>query len=312
MFHLSKGRYKMSEAMIVAGMTLRDAALAIAEVLPGYYAEARERRAMSEMLLQHITGLSQTNYLLDHKVRQLSDTEAVWLRQALERLAHDEPIQYILGVAPFGSFDLAVGKGVLIPRPETAELCELILARHAVTEAPLRLLDVGCGSACIPIYIGSHRPSWQIYAMDQSEQALHYAEQNIRQMGVAVQLFHGDLFAWCQGKGIPAKLPPIDLLVSNPPYIPECDQATMRPNVLEGEPREALFVPDADPLRYYHALVVLVPRIRSPHAPCTLYCETHHKLAHEVAALCEQAGATSSEVLLDLTGRERFVQATFQ
>ena len=293
-------------------MTLRDAALAIAEALPGYYAEARERRAMSEMLLQHITGLSQTSYLLDHKVRQLSDTEAAWLRQALERLAHDEPIQYILGVAPFGSFDLAVGRGVLIPRPETAELCELILARHAVTEAPLRLLDVGCGSACIPIYIGSHRPSWQIYAMDQSEQALHYAEQNIRQTGVAVQLFHGDLFAWCQGKGIPAKFPPIDLLVSNPPYIPECDQATMRPNVLEGEPREALFVPDADPLRYYRALVVLVPRIRSPHAPCMFYCETHHKLAHEVAVLCEQAGATSSEVLKDLTGRERFVQATFQ
>lgn len=298
--------------MIVAGMTLSEAALVIAEALPGYYAEVRERRAMSEILLQHMTGLSQTNYLLDRKVRQLSDTEAVWLWQALERLAHDEPIQYILGVAPFGSFDLAVGKGVLIPRPETAELCELILAHHPATEAPLRLLDVGCGSACIPIYIGSERPDWCLYAMDQSEQALDYAEQNVRQTGVAVQLFRGDLFAWSQGIDLPAVLPPIDLLVSNPPYIPECDQATMRPNVLEGEPREALFVPDEDPLRYYRALVALVPRIRSPHAPCTLYCETHHKLAHEVAALCEQAGATSSEVLLDLTGRERFVQATFQ
>lgn len=297
--------------MIVAGMTLSEAALVIAEALPGYYAEVRERRAMSEILLQHITGFSQTNYLLDRKVRQLSDTEAVWLCQALERLEHDEPIQYILGVAPFGSFDLAVGKGVLIPRPETAELCELILARHPATEAPLRLLDMGCGSACIPIYIGSHRPNWQLYAMELSEQALHYAAQNIRTTGVAVQLFRGDLFAWCQGKGLPSELPPIDLLVSNPPYIPECDQATMRPNVLEGEPREALFVPDEDPLRYYRALVTLVPQIRSPHALCTLYCETHHKLAHEVAALCEQAGATSSEVLTDLTGRERFVQATF-
>ena len=302
----------MSEAMIVAGMTLREAALAIAEALPGYYAEVRERRAMGEMLLQHITQLSQTNYLLDRKVRQLSDTEAVWLQQALERLVHDEPIQYILGVAPFGSFDLAVGRGVLIPRPETAELCELILARHPATETPLRLLDVGCGSACIPIYIGSERPQWSLYAMDQSEQALHYAEQNVHQTGVAVQLFRGDLFAWCQGKDLPAELPPIDLLVSNPPYIPECDQATMRPNVLESEPREALFVPDADPLRYYRALVELVPQIRSPHAVCTLYCETHHQLAHEVAALCEQAGAASSEVLKDLTGRERFVQATFQ
>lgn len=298
--------------MIVAGMTLSEAALVIAEALPGYYAEVRERRAMSEILLQHITGLSQTNYLLDRKVRQLSDTEAVWLWQALERLAHDEPIQYILGVAPFGSFDLAVGKGVLIPRPETAELCELILARHPATEAPLRLLDVGCGSACIPIYIGSERPDWCLYAMDQSEQALDYAEQNVRQTGVAVQLFRGDLFAWCQGKDLPAELPPIDLLVSNPPYIPECDQATMRPNVLEGEPREALFVPNEDPLRYYRALVALVPQVRSPHALCTLYCETHHKLAHEVAALCEQAGAISSKVLTDLTGRERFVQATFQ
>ena len=242
----------------------------------------------------------------------MSDTEAVWLRQALERLAHDEPIQYILGVAPFGSFDLTVGRGVLIPRPETAELCELILTRHAATEAPLRLLDVGCGSACIPIYIGSHRPDWQLYAMDQSEQALYYAAQNVRQTGVAVQLLRGDLFDWSLGKSLPATLPPIDLLVSNPPYIPECDKATMRPNVLESEPREALFVPDADPLRYYRALVALVPQIRSPHAVCTLYCETHHQLAHEVAALCEQAGAASSEVLKDLTGRERFVQATFQ
>ena len=85
----------MSEAMIVAGMTLCDAALAIAEALPAYYAEARERQAMSEILLQHITKLSQTNYLLDRKVRQLSDTEATWLCQALERRAHDEPIQYI-------------------------------------------------------------------------------------------------------------------------------------------------------------------------------------------------------------------------
>lgn len=292
-------------------MTLSEAALAIAEALPAYYAEARERRAMSEMLLQHITQLSQTNYLLDRKVRQLSDTEAVWLRQALERLAHDEPIQYILGVAPFGSFDLTVGRGVLIPRPETAELCELILTRHAATEAPLRLLDVGCGSACIPIHIGSHRPDWQLYAMDQSEQALYYAAQNVRQTGVAVQLLRGDLFDWSLGKSLPATLPPIDLLVSNPPYIPECDKATMRPNVLEGEPQEALFVPDADPLRYYRALAALVPQIRSPHAPLTLYCETHHKLAHEVAALCERAGAISSEVLKDLTGRERFVQATF-
>lgn len=301
----------MNEAMIVAGMTLCEAALAIAEALPGYYAEARERRAMSEMLLQHITQLSQTNYLLDRKVRQLSDTEAVWLCQALERLAHDEPIQYILGVAPFGSFDLAVGKGVLIPRPETAELCELVLTSHPATEAPLRLLDVGCGSACIPIYIGSHRPSWQLYAMELSEQALHYAAQNIRTTGVTVQLFRGDLFDWSLGKRLPSELPPIDLLVSNPPYIPECDRATMRPNVLGGEPREALFVPDEDPLRYYRALVALVPQIRSPYAPCTLYCETHHQLAHEVVALCEQAGAISSEVLTDLTGRERFVQATF-
>ena len=147
--------------------------------------------------------------------------------------------------------------------------------------------------------------------MDLSEQALHYAKQNIRTTGVAVQLFRGDLFDWSLGKDLPSELPPIDLLVSNPPYIPECDRATMRPNVLGGEPREALFVPDADPLRYYRALVALVPQIRSPHALCTLYCETHHQLAHEVAALCEQAGAISSEVLTDLTGRERFVQATF-
>ena len=302
----------MSEAMIVAGMTLSEAALAVEAQLPAYYAEARERRTMSEMLLQHITELSQTNYLLDRKVRQLSDTEATWLRAAVERLAHDEPIQYLLGVAPFGAFDLAVGKGVLIPRPETAELCELILAHHPATGAPLRLLDVGCGSACIPIYIGSERPTWELYAMDLSEQALHYARENVRTTGVAVELLRGDLFAWSLGGSLPASLPPIDLLVSNPPYIPECDQVTMRPNVLVGEPREALFVPDSDPLRYYRALVALVPQIRSLQAPCTLYCETHHKLAHEVAALCEQAGATSPEVLKDLTGRERLVRATFQ
>lgn len=302
----------MSEPMIVPGMTLSAAALAIEQLLPAYYDEVRERRAMSEMLLQQVTQLSQTGYLLERKVRQLSDTEAHWLCQAVERLAQDEPIQYILGKAPFGSFELAVGKGVLIPRPETAELCELIVSRHTDAETSLRLLDVGCGTACIPIYIGRRCPAWQLYAMDLSEQALRYAEQNVQKTDVAVELLRGDLFAWSRGEGLPETVPPIDILVSNPPYIPERDQATMRPNVLEGEPHEALFVPDDDPLRYYEALVALVPHFRSPHAPLALYCETHHQLAHEVAQLCRHAGGQATELLTDMSGRPRFVRTIFE
>ena len=304
----------MSTTSIVAGLTLSNAAISIEKSLPAYYTDERERQAMSMQLLQHAPQLSRTNYLLDRKVRPLADTEACWLRQALDRLALDEPIQYVIGKVPFGPLELSVGPGVLIPRPETAELCDLIVSEQRHINHPLRLLDVGCGTACIPLYIGHAYPSWALYAMDLSLQALAYAEENACSSGIPVQLLQGDLFAWCEGlPALPQFILPIDLLTSNPPYIPMRDQSAMRPNVLRSEPAEALFVPNEDPLRYYRALITLVPRIKSSQSPLTLYCETHHELANEVAQLCWHAETClSAQVFTDLSGRERFVKATFR
>lgn len=303
---------------ITAGDTLWSASVAIEELLPYYYRERGEAETIASMLLQEATGLSRTEYLLARKGRHLSADEAFWLDRAVARMQHDEPVQYVIGRATFGPLELHVGSGVLIPRPETEELCDRIVRQHRTAGADYTLLDVGTGSGCIPLYIASHCPAWQVYGMDYSKEALHYARMNFEGFAAAHPertsrpiLLHGDLFRWADGE-LPASFPSVDILVSNPPYIPEQDKDEMLANVLNHEPHSALFVPDEDPLRYYKALIRLVSWVMNEEKPLYFYCETHHLLAESVSKLCsEQTNCVESVVKKDLNGRDRFVFAIF-
>ena len=178
----------------------------------------------------------------------LSECKQRELENIIFRLQKNEPIQYIRGIAEFCGRNFKVASGVLIPRPETAELVELIVkenpnARH--------LLDIGTGSGCIAVSLAKNLEEAEVVSWDVSEKALQVAERNCRRNGVRVILEQRDvLLASPAGERF-------DVIVSNPPYITEKERADMSANVLEWEPELALFVPDDSPLLFYRKIAEL-------------------------------------------------------
>ena len=219
-------------------------------------------------------------------------------------------MQYVLGTAPFLDLDLEVGPGVLIPRPETEELVQLVVAEckqaHPAVAAP-RLLDVGTGSGCIAVALAHYLPRAAVFGLDVSEEALAIARRNGARYGHRVTWLRADIFEDQAPAGAPGG--GFNAIVSNPPYVPQREAAAMAPHVRDHEPALALFVPDADPLRYYHRLAEVGRQRLRPGG--RLYLETHTDYAAAVAALLRRARYHDVRVHDDLTGRPRFVTATW-
>ncbi|AYA38959.1 peptide chain release factor N(5)-glutamine methyltransferase [Hymenobacter oligotrophus] len=224
---------------------------------------------------------------------------------ALGRLLQHEPVQYVLGVAPFLDMELLVTPATLIPRSETEELVQLIVQEQASKQG-LRVLDVGTGSGCIPIGLARQLPTSQVWGLDISAEALAVAQQNGQRYAPQVQWLQADILQ-ADPPGLEARS--LDVLVSNPPYVRESEQALMRPNVLQYEPHTALFVPDNDPLVFYRRLTNLGRQLLK--AGGAIYFEINEALPHETVALLEQAGYQQARALPDLTGRARMVRATW-
>ena len=214
-----------------------------------------------------------------------------------ERLLTGEPIQYILGEAPFYGRSFAVTRDTLIPRNETEELVHRIIKENP---APgLRILDLGTGTGCIPISLALELKSPEVYALDVSAAALEVARKNAAALGAQVEFMEGDLL----GK-IPA-VDPLDLIVSNPPYVPLRDQAEMHANVLNFEPHLALFVPDEDPLLFYRAIGVWGQQLLKSEGK--LYLEIYENLADELVQLLQSLGYEHVQVHQDLNGKNRII-----
>jgi len=248
------------------------------------------------MLLHFRFGLSR----LDFELKRQEEVENTFsLNEDLARLTHGEPVQYITGRAPFFGLDLMVSPKVLIPRPETEELVQLVLTENA--DAPHRVLDIGTGSGCIPIAIARSRKNWAIFGLDISEDALDIARQNAVEQNVAVGWLHNDITA------LP-NLGQFDIIISNPPYIPLEDAKTLEPHVLNHEPHLALFAPENDPLFFYRAIKHFAAKsLTKPGG--RIYFETHYNLADAVADLFADARQTT--VISDMFGKPRFVVITY-
>ena len=180
------------------------------------------------------------------------------LLAALDELATGRPLQYVLGVTEFCGHRFKVGEGCLIPRPETEELVSRIIddlyaeddSDSSDDDGPFSILDLCTGSGCIAWSLAAEFPEAMVYGCDLSDAALRYAcRQRVKVRGAKPIFFSADVLA-----APPAGLPKFDVIVSNPPYICDSERAAMRPNVLDFEPAEALFVPDDDPLRFYQAI----------------------------------------------------------
>ena len=219
------------------------------------------------------------------------------LLEDFQRLLTGEPIQYILGEAPFYGRDFLVTPDTLIPRNETEELVHRILKENP---APgLRVLDLGTGTGCIPITLALELQSPEVFALDVSEEALAIARQNALKLEAQVQFLEGDLLG-----SIPT-LAPFDVIVSNPPYVPLRDQGEMHANVLNFEPHLALFVPDEDPLVFYQAIGTWGQQLLKKGGK--LYLEIYENLAEELVTLLQSLGYSQAQVYPDLNGKNRMI-----
>lgn len=287
-------------------MTRRETIDRITARLTGLYDE-REARNLARWLVSECCGESLSALLTD-PAREVEPAVAERLEEAAGQLAAGRPLQYILGETDFYGRRFAVREGVLIPRPETEELVDWIVREEP---AARRVLDVGTGSGCIAASLALEIPGAEVAAADLSEQALEVAAENCRRLGAQVNLRRADALDEGTSEGDAQGLEAVfgrgyDLIVSNPPYVPESDRKTMHPNVRDHEPAEALFVPDNDRIRFYRAIARAGRRMLASGG--RLYFEIYEHAADEVTRMLADEGYSEIERRDDLFGRPRMVR----
>lgn len=262
------------------------------------YYTAEEVSALSRIVCCDLLGQAPTDYYLGKDI-VLSSKKEQELEDILQRLSRFEPLQYIEGRTLFLGRELLVAPGVLIPRPETEELVELMLKE---IPADARILDVGTGSGCIAISLAKELPDALVTAWDVSPEALSVARANARKLQADVRFVECDVLA-CQVDEVGL----YDVIVSNPPYVTEAEKADMEPNVLQWEPSLALFVPDDDPLRFYRRIAVLGRDMLADGG--RLYFEINRAYGREMVEMLRTMGYVGVRVEKDLSQNDRFVIA---
>ncbi|MDR0891463.1 MAG: peptide chain release factor N(5)-glutamine methyltransferase [Mediterranea sp.] len=273
----------------------------ITRSLQGVY-PPEEAKALALMICCDILGIRKLDLYTGQPI-SLSDGQQLQLSDILTRLQANEPIQYICGFADFCGREFGVGPGVLVPRPETAELARLIVSENSASSD--RILDIGTGSGCIAITLYLELPGAEVDAWDVSPEALEVARANNRKLGANVRFQLCDVL---DEATMATAQPGYRLIVSNPPYIVEKERATMAPNVLEWEPAGALFVPDADPLLFYRRIARLGRTLLEPGG--RLYFEINQAYGLQTTQLLEAEGYRHIRLLKDLYDNDRFAVAT--
>lgn len=281
-------------------MTIQSAFAGLAAAIRPIY-DDREAANVAHLVMEHITGLGKLDRVV-HKDADLSPAQETLYQQATAALLEHRPVQHITGKSWFYGLELQVSDQVLIPRPETEELVEWILLDHPSRPA-LRLLDVGTGSGSIPIALKKQWPGADIWAMDVSASALALATRNAGIQHTPIRFLHQDVLS----PDAFNVLPSLNIIVSNPPYIPEKEKAGMQAQVERFEPSIALFVPDQDPLLFYRAIAALAKEKLEPQG--RLYFEIHESYGREVVDMLQQKGFADIQLKQDVFGKDRMVRA---
>ena len=283
--------------------------------------DAGEAQAIVRTVLDVKYGMTLTDIICG-KVNEISADEERKLEEIIIRLQKGEPVQYVLGEADFAGRPFHVEPGVLIPRPETAELCQWIekdmIEKSIVssedspedssgnspqaTDDARQILDICTGSGCIAITLGLNIPNSEVTGWDISEDALRIAQGNVEMLKARnVRIEYQDALA------LPKAAEAADLIVSNPPYICEKEKADMEKNVLEHEPSLALFVPDEDPLKFYRAIAEYASSaLKSGGA---LYFEINPIYEKETREMLLKLDFKDIETKKDAFGKKRMMRA---
>lgn len=263
--------------------------------------DKEEAANISTMLFESIAGISRADIIRDPN-RVLDEEIVLKLQNACKDLKEHKPVQYIIGEAWFYHMKLKVSPAVLIPRPETEELAAAVI-QFLKDKPSAALLDIGTGSGCIPIAIKKNLPGINITAIDISSEALAIANENAlaQQTPISFQQVNFlDEQTW-------DALPVYDVIVSNPPYIPEAEKQLLAKNVTAFEPHTALFVANEQPLIFYEKIAAFGKKHVKENG--RIFMETHESFAGQVSTLFNN-GFYSAVIINDLQGKERIVVAT--
>ena len=272
-------------------MTIRHTIHTIREATTPLYGE-REAESVARLVV-----CDRLKYNLSQLVAHYDEEcEIANLKVIVEELRQGRPVQYVLGKAEFCEMEFEVAEGVLIPRPETEELVYRIAE---TTKRGARILDVGTGSGAIAIALAKFVKDAEVVAVDISKEALAIAERNAERLGVKVEFVKADAL------GDLSHLGEFDIIVSNPPYIPQSDIVDMRKNVVDFEPHGALFVPDDDILKFYRATAENATKMLREGG--SLWFEIYEKAGEEVCAMLREKGFTQTELFEDMNAKPRMV-----
>ena len=257
-----------------------------------------EAQAMIRLIFHYIKGWTAADMIINEN-RPVSAITLMRIREVVGRLMNDEPIQYIVGSAYFSGMDFIVRPGVLIPRPETEELVDMIV--NSNKKSDLRILDACTGSGCIGIALARNLPFSKVTAVDNSEKALEIARENATLLKAKIDIVNADINKY------EPEPESFDIIVSNPPYIDEKEKADMERNVTDYEPAEALFVSDDKPLVFYERIADIGTRALAPGG--RIYFEINPNHSDEMNALLQRLGYADINTHLDIHGRRRFMSA---
>lgn len=281
--------------------TIRQAYDQFTAMLQQRYDE-HEARSITGLVFEEVLGFDTIRLITDDK-ELLPASYFEQLDLLLHQLMEYKPVQYVLGKAFFYGLVFRVNEQVLIPRPETEELVQWILQDlERNPRKGLRLLDIGTGSGCISVTIKKNSPGTRVHALDISPGALRTAAENARLIGVDVYFTETDIL-----QADTFDFSPLDVIVSNPPYVRHSEKAIMGKNVLDYEPHLALFVDDEDALLFYERIADVALKNLAPMG--ALYLEINEAKGEEVVEMLGRKGFAHVELRQDLPGKDRMVKA---
>lgn len=267
------------------------------EKLKSSYGE-REATNIVNLLLEHICGIDRMKLALNQDI-EINGLQSTAIEQAIAQLLAQVPVQHIIGEVEFYGCRIKTDERALIPRPETEELVDWICKENEL-DAP-NILDIGTGSGCIPVALKKSIPLAKVSAVDISKEALKLAELNANLNKVEIHFRQMDILKDA------FTFEGLDIIVSNPPYIPSLEKEYISANVTQYEPSLALFVPDDDPLLFYNTIGEHA--IRNLNIGGMLYFEIHENFGEMLVTLMEDIGFTNVTLKKDLQGKDRMLQA---
>ena len=286
---------------------------AIEDIAPLFQKELKELYPLGEIETFSFLSICDLFSISRDEIRvrrrqPLNSKESERIHSIITELKNEKPIQYILGRTDFYGCKIRVNEHVLIPRPETEELVDLILQDKKRGADALNILDIGTGSGCIAITLKKNLPTANVSAIDISEEALLTAKANAILNQTKIGFLQGDILQTSKSSNI--QITKFDIIVSNPPYIRISEKEKMSKNVLDYEPHLALFVKDNDALIFYKAIADFALYNLSSNGK--LYFEINEALGNEVKKLLEEKGLKNVEIKKDMSGKNRFAVGSWQ